>query len=1385
MRQRSCALLRRVSMAAAIATFEALLAPRASAQSVLALRAAPAGHALEPIAERRFDAVSGLRGSTVFSMALDSKGLLWLGAEDGLYRYAGGQWRRSRLPEGFDNQQVRSLLFSSDGARWVGTRRGLIGESADGTVRVFEGKDGIPGAVVFSLVETRAVDGTPRVVAGTMSGLSYVDGARAVPIALPKGFAALGMMVAAARDAAGTEELWAASALGGVARHVRGSWAVFDASRGMRSIDAQFVLAQPSPGGDEIFVGGTDGVFRLRRNNGVERFESMAGAPRNVFRLESVPLGDGQYELWAGVLNGSLHRWDGSRWSAVPTSLSDHHGTVTLLKALPGHSGGSAVYASARSGYLVRLAHSVAAGVTIQSGADASWVTALMVDRPSAGRDALWIGTQDQGLLHLAPTGQVTRYAFSLNAPRGQAQRIRRVALDPARRTDSTVVVIAKGQPYRLAGGDFALLSAGLDGALVSDVQNVAGASGEQQLLAATSAGVRRYVNARWEPALPEVTGALGSLLQVSDHGQPVLYLGGHHLVHELRAGQARVDSLPSSGAAERGGGQVTRLCTVTHQGRTRLFALDNERGVYWRDPGTSGRWALLPPHLRRVISSLGVTDVGCLSGGRLAAGSFSGALLFDVGAANADEWRVLTQVSDADGLPAAGVVSLAESNSAGLLWVGTGFGLGVVDLSRAVTVPQARLEVTLTVQNQDRPLADGEALDPTENDVHVDPILLTYHREELTRYRVRLDGGSRWMRASPDMPDDDRDHELMDVSNRFYHDLAPGRYDLTVWAYDWAGREYGPVHQSFSVQAPLWRRWFMLLAYVVMAVAVLVWIFRWRVGVLRRSDSQLLESERRARDSERRFRTIFEQALDAHLLLEDGIVRDANDMAATLFDVAAPELLTGRSLDSLFEDVAALTPSDRPVDTHIRRDSSLVPVQFTVTTVPSVTRELQHVVLRDLTALRKNEAERAWFESQVREAQKLESLGTLAGGVAHDFNNLLGVIRGNAELGRTALRKGRTNDDNLAAILDASDRARDIVRQILTFSRRSTPTREYVNLSRLILDLQPLLRRMVPRTVQIVIEGADAQHLIMGDPTQLQQLLLNLVSNAEYAMRDRTDGVLTIAVSARQVPDSQPAPHDAVVLQVRDTGNGMSEDVRSRIFEPFFTTKPTGEGTGLGMAVVHGIVVSHGGRAEVLSTEGQGTTFELLFPRVEIAGLWDEDDDPTALIEELRESAMAPPASVATPEPDDHADTPMVLDESRFAGTSIVVVDDEPAVGRVVERALQHYGHVVHVFTSAEAAEAFIRDQPHAVDLLITDQTMPGKTGDLLAEAVHALRPDLPVLILTGFSHRLTPERIAAARAHAVLLKPVELAVLKRAVDDALSGTASDVAGATDRSLQ
>ena len=1345
-------------------------APRRSLWSVL-----PAEQRLQEYAERRFDAAAGLRSSTVFAMQLDPEGIPWIGADDGLYTYAGGTWRREPLPAAFDNQQVRSLLLPPDGSRWVGTRRGLLYRPAGGAWQQFGPAQGLTGTVVFSLAESRAIDGTPRVVAGTSLGVAYFDGRQFVTLPLPPAVKPLGMMVADAVAPEGTAELWVASSFGGVARFTNGRWDTYGPAEGLDSPDVQYVLPVAGPRGGRIFAVGSAGVFVLDREQGRARFESMPGAPRNVYRLDVVSAAGDVPELWVGLTNGQVHRYRNGRWSVLDAGIADRHGTITLLQAVPGHGGGTAVYVSSRSGYLARYSHGVAGALDLSAVGGASVVGAVFAERGAAGRDALWIATSDRGLLHLSAAGRVTRYPIGTGQGEVPAGTIQRTSLGgPTRGAlgDSALVLVADSVPWRLAGDRLRPFDEGLGDARVLHLARVTLPDGRHALLAGTSRGVRLWSGTRWAPIWPEIVTPVSAIGSGRVGGRPVVYLGGRHDVRVVSRERVTHETFAAVAMHGVGLGGVRRLCTSDGGAEARLFALDNDYGLLWR-PATANRWQPLPASLTRILSNLGITDVACLPNGHLALGTFTGLAVFDVSAPSPARWRVVTQVGDADGLPANGVMSVAPSGSAHqVVWVGTTFGVGVVDLSRAAQLPPARLVVRVVSEPGPRVVGEGEALEPGENDVHVDPMLLTFHREELTRFRVQLTGTSGRATSRTGQPPSGADGEWRDVASRYYHDVSPGTYTLSVWAYDWAGREYGPVHRRFTVRAPVWQTWPARLLYVLCAGALITWLYRWRVRTIRESGLQLLASERRARESEGRFRAIFDRSLDGHLLLEDDTVQAGNAEAARLFGVSSSGALEGRTLQDLLGGANMGGGTAYSGETVLPSAETPVPVHVTITEIPSADRVLRHVVVRDLTAVRKAEAERAWYQAQVREAQKLESLGTLAGGVAHDFNNLLGVIRGNAELARTALRRGRSNDDNLGAILDASDRARDIVRQILTFSRRSTPTREFVNLSRIVLDLQPLLRRMVPRTVHLVIEGAEDARVVMGDPTQLQQLLLNLVSNAEYAMRHTTSGLLTIALSRRVVDAGQPSPVGrTVVLQVRDTGAGMTEAVRSRIFEPFFTTKPTGEGTGLGMAVVHGIVTSHDGRADVHSEPGHGTLFEIRFPEARIPGLWDDDLDPTALLDDELATPRDPVGVLLPDGMEDGAGD--VLEESPYAGTSIVVVDDEPAVARVVERALQHFGHVVHVFTRPELALQFIREQPSSVDLLITDQTMPGMTGDLLAERVHALRRDLPVLILTGFSHRLTPARTAAARAHAVMLKPVELAQLKQRVDEALATAA------------
>jgi signal transduction histidine kinase/ActR/RegA family two-component response regulator len=1351
-------------------------AAAASAGSIAPRAEVPSGVRLRSLAERRFDAASGLRAATAFAMAFDGMGIPWLAADDGLYRYDGGMWRRDPVLREFDSQQVRSLWFSADGTAWLGTRRGLIRRPAHGDPMVYRENNGLPGPVIYSLVESQAIDGTRRVVAGGSTGAAWFNGATFVPIRMPALPAPwVGVMVASGESVDGAPTLWAANSSGGVARLARGGWTTYAAAQGLSAPDAQFVLPVTHGTLRGVYVATSAGVYVASTDDADTRFQLIPGSPRGVYRLAFVPGFDGRDELWSGTADGTLWRWRAGAWSRVESAVSARRGTVTLLQPVPAQAGGTAIYASARNGYLVRITNGVAATADFTPQPSAPIVTALAVEARPTRADHLWIATQDDGLVEALPEGLVRVHPFRAGSANGMVSLLRRdvvsvPAVNPG--TDTVTLAVAGGTPWRQQGATFVPLSGGLGG-FVHDLRRVRMPDGMSTLVASTDHGVRQWTGSTWTP-VPGLDGdAAGAMLDGTLGGEPVVYIGSAHAVRIFGRRGLRVDSLPGGTTRSSARGMVTRLCRTRSARGDRLFALVPDRGVFWRDERPDGVWRVFPANPVLSLANSGALNMRCLSDGEVAISSFSGLTFFDVSPADTAAWRVRASVSDADGLPSV-IVSDVAVGGGDRVWAATPYGLGVVDRMRAETPPSGRVMLHVSVGATGLALTEGEVLAEPNDDIHVDPQLLTFHREEATRFRIRMTRERPWTMGGGGYVIGEETGELVDAGSRMYHDLLPGRYTLEVRAYDWAGREYGPAVQHFSVETPLALRWYALLSYLLLAGGTLYAIFRFRVGTIERANAGLLASERRARDSERRFRTLFEQALDAHLLMMGGRVQAANAEAARLFGEAQADALVGRDLRALLGDPNAQCASG---EHRIRRGDLLVPVQCTVTDVPTEQGPLQHVVMRDLTDARKAEAERAWFETQVREAQKLESLGTLAGGVAHDFNNLLGVVRGNAELARSAQKKGRASEEYLAAILDASDRARDIVKQILTFSRRSTPTREYVNLSSLVVELQPLLRRMVLRTVSISVEGADTMQLIMGDPTQLQQLLLNLVSNADYAMRGRTDGHLRISLAAATVPEGQPAPTgDVVVLRVSDNGEGMSEEVRARIFEPFFTTKPTGEGTGLGMAVVHGIVVSHEGRAEVISAPSAGTTFEMRFPRARLDGLFDDElDADVDLLPAVDDGAVTENLMLGTP-PHGTAVSPAVheVDEARFAGTTIVVVDDEPTVARVVERALEQYGHVVRVFLNPETALAYLRERIQSVDLLITDQTMPGMTGDQLAEAVKALRPNLPVLILTGYSHRLTAERVAAVRARAVLLKPVELEVLKRAVDDALAAGAA-----------
>jgi PAS domain S-box-containing protein len=366
-------------------------------------------------------------------------------------------------------------------------------------------------------------------------------------------------------------------------------------------------------------------------------------------------------------------------------------------------------------------------------------------------------------------------------------------------------------------------------------------------------------------------------------------------------------------------------------------------------------------------------------------------------------------------------------------------------------------------------------------------------------------------------------------------------------------------------------------------------------------------------------------------------------------------------------------------------------------------------------------------FEARLRQAQKMESIGQLAGGIAHDFNNILSCIIGYMYLAKIAAADHPAIMANLEHISKASDRAIDLVSQILTFSRQNKPEREPVELNRVVLEALKLLRASVPDTIRIQTELKETP-AVLANATAIHQVIMNLGTNAMHAMRDQP-GTLKVEMGVLEVdedfvrthPDLHPGRH--VKLSVSDTGCGMDRATVEHIFEPFYTTKDVGEGTGLGLAVVHGIMKTHDGGISVDSQPGAGTTFHLYFPVLET-------------------TAVTPKIEEATP-------------ISRGRGERILLVDDEEVLASLGQQILEGLGYRVTKTSSVLEAIAIVRTRAEPFDLVITDLAMPVMDGVKLGEQLLQIQPHLPIILTTGFSGAMTAEKVRALGFRELLGKP------------------------------
>jgi len=398
--------------------------------------------------------------------------------------------------------------------------------------------------------------------------------------------------------------------------------------------------------------------------------------------------------------------------------------------------------------------------------------------------------------------------------------------------------------------------------------------------------------------------------------------------------------------------------------------------------------------------------------------------------------------------------------------------------------------------------------------------------------------------------------------------------------------------------------------------------------------------------------------------------------------------------------------------------------------------------IARDITEHKRDELEKKKLQAQLVQSQKMEAIGTLAGGIAHDFNNILSAIIGYTELAQMKLESDSKIKDELKEVLTAGERAKKLVKQILAFSRQAKEEKTPVQTGLIAKEALKLLRSSLPSTIDIR-QNIQSQSVILSDPTQLHQILMNLCTNAAHAMLEK-GGTLEITLNNVMLnsdftsnhPEIQPGAFQK--LTVSDTGHGMTPEVMSRIFDPFFTTKPKDEGTGLGLSVVHGIVKNCGGTITVYSEPDKGTTFNLYFPIIE--GKAEE---------KLEEHTILP------------------------TGTErILIVDDEKAIIDITKKILTFLRYGVEARTSSLEALELFKAMPDKFDMVITDMTMPQMTGDMLARELIKIRPDLPVILCTGFSEKITKENAETMGIKAFLMKPLlkkEMAhTIRRVLDEA-----------------
>ncbi|WP_309671575.1 response regulator [Gemmatimonas sp.] len=1290
--------LNRLGFGLTLAVSAVLGAPVASAQT---------GVGLDDAAYTAFGRRDGLPDAPLLSLHPARDGGLIVATSNGVRRFTGRSWVAESLPPMVPRREYRAVLDGADSVRYFVHSFGVVLQRHGVWIANVSLDEGL--APIYSAVEWRRPDGRYELVVGAYSGVyRLVNRARFDRVAIPEPMPRLDAMVAGGQGG-DADALWIGTRGGGVARLRGGTWTRWAEPEGLTDLRIEHLAIAGVGDSAKAAVATENGAFVLFG----DRWRPV-GPRVHMARVLRVRIGD-RYETWLGALSGELFRVaDGGVPQLVDISTRTRGSRAQVLTAIDHGTGVPTIYAGFRSGTLLRFRVGVAGRLLLPPTMVGHPVSAMAGATDAGG---VWAWMLGVGAIRLPDLKRFPTANAMLGGGDG------RVRLLSVRVRGASQVLLSVDRRLYLSStsGWRQLLELPVGESVYDLVEGPAPGAVRRPIIATLRGG---YVLSD-EGVLTPWTEFPGSVRAATAETSIT--------VASLVALRSDGVVLRSSGTPWRiePGGAVPIRATMNAivpwrfaSGECAVIVGTSEGMAMLRTCGGAPSWRLITDATLPGLMGNEITALAVLPEQRLAVGSSRGLVVMQLGERFDAVDTEVTSITDADGLPHPFINAIGPIDAEGRLWVGTPLGAGFVRLaSLRRPAPPVLLALEIRDGNGDG-VFDGRRIPAKASRIDLEVMAATYHREDDTRYRFELDGAT--IHATP----------WTDRPSATQLALPAGEHVVRVRAMDFSGRESAVIERRFTVLRPPWRSPLALVVYALGIAALFVAVDRWRTRTARQRAADAEANEQRLAKSEERFRRLFLDGVNPQLLILDGKIWQANAAADALLRADGAPIVS-RPINALIPEIGDGLSASSPVTWRrelegVGPDGTRIPLEVSHTRIPLDDSTLDHLELLDLRTRKRLELERRELESHVRNTQRLEAVGTLAGGVAHDFNNLLTVIHANAELAIADVASSTPAAAALQQLLIASRRAREVVRQILTFSRQ-TPSRHVdIRMAALLDETQSLFRSILPSTVTLVLDNQAPDATVHGDATQLQQLLLNLCSNAEHAMRETKGGVLSVSLRWADAADRlKHAP--TLVLRVSDTGGGMSDEVRTRAFEPFFTTKPVGEGTGLGLSVLHGIVGAHGGSVLLHSTLGRGTSVDVLLP------------------------------AHANGRVDEPAVTP-VLQPSLARAQRLLVVDDEQAISTVMAALLRRKGYDVEV--AGDGMEGFQRLQREPlIDVVITDQTMPVMTGSELIEQLRVRGMQTPIILMSGYGATIDEERMAQLGAVYRLDKPFVIDDLVRLV--------------------